>query len=55
MIKAVAAMRITTWPFVDLNIAAEVGSWQKQETRKGIDPIAGTLDGGWGFYCCLRV
>ena len=48
-------MRITTWPFVDLNIAAEVGSWQKQETRKGIDPIAGTLDGGWGFYCCLRV
>ena len=51
MIKAVAAMRITTWPFVDLNITAEVGSWQKQETRKGIDPIAGTLDGGWGFYC----
>ena len=51
MIKAVAAMRITTWPFIDLNITAEVGSWQKQETRKGIDPIAGTLDGGWGFYC----
>ena len=33
------------------SITAEVGSWQKQETRKGIDPIAGTLDGGWGFYC----
>ena len=32
-------------------LPAEVGSWQKQETRKGIDPIAGTLDGGWGFYC----
>ena len=25
-------------------LMAEVGSWQKQETRKGIDPIAGTLD-----------
>ena len=32
-------------------LPAEVGSWQKPETRKGIDPIAGTLDGGWGFYC----
>lgn len=32
-------------------LTAEVGSWQKQETRKGIDPIAGTLDGGWGLYC----
>ena len=40
-----------TWPFVNLNITEEAHSWQKQETRKGIDPIAGTLKGGWGFHC----
>ena len=40
-----------TWPFIDFNITAEEGSWQKQETHKGVEPIAGTLSGGWGFYC----
>ena len=25
-------------------------SWQKQETRKGISSVAGTLNGGWGFH-----
>jgi len=39
-----------TWPFVNLDITEEAYSWQKQETRKGIDPIAGTLHGGWGFH-----
>jgi hypothetical protein len=34
-----------------LNITEEAYCWQKQETHKGIDPIAGTLDGGWGFRC----
>lgn len=36
---------------MDFNITAEEGCWQKQETHKGIEPIAGTLLGGWGFYC----
>ena len=40
-----------TWPFVNLNITEEAHSWQKQETRKGVDPVAGTLKGGWGFHC----
>ena len=40
-----------TWPFINLNMTEEAHSWQKQETRKGIDPIAGTLKGGWGFHC----
>ncbi len=40
-----------SWPFINLNLTEEVYSWQKQETRKGIDAIAGTLYGGWGFYC----
>ena len=40
-----------SWPFINLSITEEVHSWQKQETRKGIDPIAGTLKGGWGFHC----
>ncbi|MBQ3343566.1 MAG: alpha/beta hydrolase, partial [Kiritimatiellae bacterium] len=40
-----------TWPFVNLNITEEAHSWQKQETRKGIDPMAGTFKGGWGFHC----
>ena len=39
-----------TWPFVDLSITAEAHCWQKQETHKGVEPIAGTLCGGWGFY-----
>ncbi len=39
------------WLFINLNITEEALSWQKQETRKGIDPVAGTLAGGWGFYC----
>ena len=40
-----------SWPFIDFNITAEEGSWQKQETHKGVEPIAGTLRGGWGFNC----
>ena len=40
-----------SWPFVNLEVTAEAGSWQKQETRKGVDPVIGTLSGGWGFYC----
>lgn len=40
-----------SWPFMDFNITAEEGSWQKQETHKGVEPIAGTLRGGWGFDC----
>lgn len=40
-----------SWPFIDFNITAEEGSWQKQETHKGVEPIAGTLLGGWGFNC----
>ena len=39
-----------TWPFIDLNITAEANCWQKQETHKGVEPIAGNLKGGWGFY-----
>ncbi len=39
-----------SWPFINLNLTAEIHSWQKQETRKGVDPVAGTLRGGWGFY-----
>ena len=38
------------WPFIDLNITAEANCWQKQETHKGVEPIAGNLKGGWGFY-----
>ena len=44
-----------TWPFIDLNITAEAYSWQKQETHKGVEPVAGTLKGGWGFYCWVEV
>lgn len=40
-----------SWPFIDFNITAEEGIWQKQETHKGVEPIAGTLRGGWGFNC----
>lgn len=39
-----------TWPFIDLDITAEANCWQKQETHKGIEPIAGNLKGDWGFY-----
>ena len=39
-----------SWPFIDLNITVEAHCWQKQETHKGVEPIAGTLNGGWGFY-----
>mgnify|MGYP004639562353 CR=1 FL=1 len=39
-----------TWPFIDLNITAEANCWQKQETHKGVEPVAGNLKGGWGFY-----
>ena len=40
-----------TWPLISLNITEEAYSWQKQETHKGVDPLAGTLHGGWGFHC----
>ena len=40
-----------TWPFVQWDITTEANSWQKQETHKGVEPIAGTLRGGWGFNC----
>lgn len=39
-----------TWPFIDLNITFEAYCWQKQETHKGVEPVAGNLKGGWGFY-----
>ena len=44
-------MRKRTWPFINLNITEEAYCWQKQETHKGVDPVAGTLGGGWGFRC----
>ncbi len=44
-----------SWPFIDFNITAEEGSWQKQETHKGVEPIAGTLLGGWGFNCWYEI
>lgn len=37
-------------PAVHWEITAEAYCWQKQETHKGIEPIAGNLRGGWGFY-----
>ena len=42
----------TSWPFVDLSsmVTPEVNPWQKQEVLKGVDNIAGTLAGGWGFH-----
>ena len=33
------------------NITFEANCWQKQETHKGVEPVAGNLKGGWGFYC----
>ena len=44
-----------SWSFIDFNITAEEGSWQKQETHKGVEPIAGTLLGGWGFNCWYEI
>ena len=37
-------------PTVQWEITAEANCWQKQETHKGVEPIAGNLRGGWGFY-----
>lgn len=34
-------------PFIDWNIAVEVYCWQKQEILNGVEPIAGSLKGGW--------
>ena len=31
-------------------VKTEAYCWQKQETHKGIEPVAGSLKGGWGFY-----
>lgn len=39
------------WDFVDFNVTFEAHCWQKQETHKGVEPIAGTIAGGWGFNC----
>ena len=36
------------------NITAESRCWQKQETHKGIEPVAGSLAGGWGFHCWVE-
>ena len=42
----------TSWPFVDLSsmFTPDVNVWQKQEVLKGVDNVAGTLAGGWGFH-----
>ena len=37
-------------PTLNWEITAEANCWQKQETHKGVEPIAGNLRGGWGFY-----
>ena len=37
-------------PALNWEITAEANCWQKQETHKGVEPIAGNLRGGWGFY-----
>ena len=37
-----------------LNITAEAYCWQKQETHKGLEPVAGSLAGGWGFHCWVE-
>ena len=37
-------------PTLKWEITFEANCWQKQETHKGIEPIAGNLKGGWGFY-----
>ena len=39
-----------TWPPASLSFTFENYSWQKQETRKGVNFAIGTLDGGWGFH-----
>ena len=38
------------WPPIKLSFTGEMYCWQKQETHKGVEPIAGNLKGGWGFY-----
>lgn len=37
-------------PTLKWEITFEANCWQKQETHKGVEPIAGNLKGGWGFY-----
>ena len=49
LVTDVAAERINSGMGA-LNITAEAYCWQKQETHKGIEPVAGSLKGGWGFY-----
>ena len=41
-----------SWPFVDLSsmFTPSVNAWQKQEVLKGVENVAGTLAGGWGFH-----
>ena len=40
-----------TWPPANLSFTFENYSWQKQETRKGVNFAIGTQNGGWGFRC----
>ncbi|MBQ6007344.1 MAG: hypothetical protein IJL17_02315 [Kiritimatiellae bacterium] len=38
-----------SWPFIDFNITAEEGSWQKQGLFKGRGGIGGTSWSGWNI------
>jgi hypothetical protein len=39
------------WPIVrDWNLTGEMFCWQKQETHKGIEFVAGSVTGGWRFH-----
>ena len=46
------AGKVATFPC--RNITFEANCWQKQETHKGVEPVAGNLKGGWGFYCWIQ-
>ncbi len=41
-------------PTLNWEITFEANCWQKQETHKGVEPVAGNLKGGWGFYWWLE-
>ncbi len=36
-------------PIENINVTGEMYCWQKQETHKGLEPVAGSITGGWGF------
>lgn len=44
-------LTLPPWSLENLNITGEMYCWQKQETHKGIEPVAGSMTGGWGFRC----